>query len=45
MVANILKPIRPKIKRAMLLRFDNRQVLLEMDAVLAVIDEMVKGRK
>jgi very-short-patch-repair endonuclease len=26
------------------LRFDNRQVLLETDAVLAVIDEAVKGR-
>ena len=26
------------------LRFDNRQVILEMDAVLAVIDETVKGR-
>ncbi len=26
------------------LRFDNRQVLLETDAVLAVIDETVKGR-
>lgn len=26
------------------LRFDNRQVLLEMDAVLAAIDEAVKGR-
>ncbi|HWR78472.1 MAG TPA: endonuclease domain-containing protein [Thiobacillus sp.] len=26
------------------LRFDNRQVMLEMDAVLAVIDETVKGR-
>lgn len=26
------------------LRFDNRQVLLEMDAVLAVIDETVKER-
>ena len=27
------------------LRFDNRQVLLETDAVLAVIDEMVRERK
>jgi very-short-patch-repair endonuclease len=27
------------------LRFDNRQVLLETDAVLAVIDEVVNGRK
>ena len=27
------------------LRFDNRQILLETDAVLAVIDEMVRGRK
>ena len=27
------------------LRFDNRQVLLEMDAVLAMIDEMVRARK
>jgi very-short-patch-repair endonuclease len=27
------------------LRFDNRQVLLEMDAVLAVIDETVGARK
>lgn len=26
------------------LRFDNRQVLLETDAVLAAIDEAVKGR-
>lgn len=26
------------------LRFDNRQVLLETDAVLSVIDEIVKGR-
>lgn len=26
------------------LRFDNRQVLLETEAVLAVIDEVVKGR-
>jgi very-short-patch-repair endonuclease len=26
------------------LRFDNRQVLLEMDAVLAAIDEAVKGQ-
>ena len=26
------------------LRFDNRQVLLETDAVLSVIDETVKGR-
>ena len=26
------------------LRFDNRQVLLETDAVLGVIDEAVKGR-
>ena len=26
------------------LRFDNRQVLLETDAVLAVIDEVVRGR-
>ena len=26
------------------LRFDNRQVLLEMDAVLAAIDEAVRGR-
>ena len=26
------------------LRFDNRQVLLETDAVLAAIDEVVKGR-
>lgn len=26
------------------LRFDNRQVMLEMDAVLTVIDEAVKGR-
>lgn len=26
------------------LRFDNRQVLLEIEAVLAVIDETVKGR-
>jgi very-short-patch-repair endonuclease len=26
------------------LRFDNRQVMLETDAVLAVIDETVKGR-
>ena len=26
------------------LRFDNRQVLLEMDAVLAMIDEMVRER-
>ena len=26
------------------LRFDNRQVLLETDAVLTVIDEVVKGR-
>ena len=26
------------------LRFDNRQVLLKTDAVLAVIDEAVKGR-
>ena len=26
------------------LRFDNRQVLLETDAVLVVIDEIVKGR-
>ena len=27
-----------------ILRFDNRQVLLETDAVLVVIDEIVKGR-
>ena len=27
------------------LRFDNRQVLLETDAVLGVIDEVVNGRK
>ena len=26
------------------LRFDNRQVLLETDAVLAAIDEAMKGR-
>lgn len=26
------------------LRFDNRQVLLETDAILAVIDEVVRGR-
>jgi very-short-patch-repair endonuclease len=26
------------------LRFDNRQVLLETDAVLVAIDEAVKGR-
>ena len=26
------------------LRFDNRQVLLETDAVLEVIDEIVQGR-
>ena len=27
------------------LRFDNRQVLLERDAVLAVIDQVVRERK
>ena len=27
------------------LRFDNRQVLLETDAVLSVIDEMVRARR
>ncbi|SFE12198.1 Very-short-patch-repair endonuclease [Nitrosomonas sp. Nm166] len=28
-----------------ILRFDNRQVLLEIEAVLGVIDEMVRERK